>query len=328
MKTTAAVGIGILNTRAHSFGRGASGGLFLLAVLAVLPASGGAPVFQSQVPRPDCCVLIYNTGRWLGWAAARLEASRELEASAEADQMIFQCLTEAGRAAAAASRSCSSEVPAWPDWKQKQSWLDGLISELQKPDDPTRSHSNRRQQVTSAVVGVYESWAAELSRQKLDGETLENVTCATLYFKLGFDLAYVTQCYRHAQEAHHGYLALGYADSASNRYMQQTLGFLNRTRIGLKRTQAVLNKYAELAAQGSFPQSCAEIELPSLERQVRAIASAAPSLGTMANEFRTVSALSDRTGQLLEADCIGPSSGRFSPGSESGIMKGDTRSST
>ncbi len=259
--------------------------LVLLALPAALPA-------QTQSPGPDCCAFLYSTGRWLGWAASFLEYTALREAPADADRILLQSLRFAGENVALANSSCSPELPAWPAWRQQQLWLEGQIAELQKPSDPVKSHAYRRQLAASAIAGTYEIWGRELSRQRLDGDLLQQPTCATYYFKLGFDLAYTTQAFRQADEA---YLAGN---------MQAALHQLNQTRIRLSKALAVLESYGAIQSSESLTVDCADIGLDGLKQLIQFVASRPPSFDNYREELRVVSDTSNNIGNLLQANCI------------------------
>jgi hypothetical protein len=288
----------IMNRRIHFRVATIRGWVCASVLLLVLPA-----VLPAQITiRPDCCALLYSTGRWLGWAASFLEYTRERGAPSPADAILLQSLSLAGENAAAANRSCLQGLQAWPDWHQKQLWLAGQAVELQKPSDPVKSHAYRRQLAASAIGTTYDLWGRELSRQRLDGDLLQQPTCATWYFKLGFDLAYATQAYRQAAEA----------DTAGNR--QAALQQLNQTRLRLSKALSVLQNYGP---------TCADIGLDGLKKLIQYIASRPPSFSSYQQELQIVSDASDRIGQLLLANCVPNQEQRQQPPSQPGAKDPD-----
>jgi hypothetical protein len=251
-----------------------------------------APLAAQDTVQPDCCALLYSTGRWLGWSASLLESTRAREAPSPFDGIILQSLTLAGQNAAAANRSCLQELQAWPDWQQKQQWLAYHIAELQRPSDPIKTHTYRRQLAFSAIAGTYSHWGGELSRQRLDGNLLRQPTCATYYFQLGFDLAYTTQAYRQAGEAY----------NAGDQ--QAALHQLNETRLRLHKALNVLDGYGAVQRRVSFPLRCADIGLERLREMIRLLANTPPNFSNYAEELQYVNGISDQTGRSLLANCI------------------------
>jgi len=279
-----------MNRRRHFHGSTVHSWVCAFVLLLALPAASPA---QAAIG-PDCCALLFSTGRWLGWAASFLEYTREREAPSPADAPMLQGLRLAGDNAAAANRSCLQGLQAWPDWRQKQLWLANQIAELQRPSDPVKSHKYRRQLAQSAIGTTYELWGRELSRQRLDGDLLQQPTCATWYFKLGFDLAYATQAFRQADES-----LLNRSRSTDsfmrNRYSQAALHQLNQTRLRLSKALTVLQSYGD---------TCADIGLDGLKQLIQNIASRPPSFSSYQQELQVVNNASDRIGQLLLANCV------------------------
>jgi hypothetical protein len=262
----------------------AAGAALVLMLAAPLAA-------QQPTIRRDCCALLYSTGRWLGWSTSFLEYTRMREAPSPADAIVLQSLELAGRNAEAANAACLQDLQAWPGWRQKQLWLANHVAELQRPSDPVKSHAYRRQLAASAIEGTYSLWGEELSVQRLDGQLLRQPTCATYYFRLGFDLAYATQAYRQADEAY----------VAGDR--QSALHQLNQTRMRLHKAVAILQGYGAIQRRISFPVVCADIGLDRLQEMIQNLATRPPSFGSYQDELRIVSGISDRVGELLLANC-------------------------
>jgi hypothetical protein len=252
---------------------------------------------QSVVPLPDCCPRIYDTGRWLGWATALLQYSCDLESYA-AQEEIVRCLDSAGQSAEAAYRACSSGVPAWAAWRQRQLWLDTQIAELRHPGNSTKSRRMRWQLVASAIATAYEQWAEILSWEKIDGQIFKRKTCATCFFQLGFDLAGATQAYRLS-------LAVN-ADRglSTTKRMQITLRELNRTRLRLKKSLIVLDAYRAAKRRNAGVSGCPDFGEADLEQRIRAITLEAPSMVRASEELRFVSDRSDGVGLLLAQNCV------------------------
>ncbi len=150
---------------------------------------------------PDCPPWIYSTGRFLGWGSALLECTRSREAPSPFDQIIIEQLQEASNSVERAALACEPAIPAWPDWRQKQSYLAFKIKELQS----ITSHKIARGRVYHNVNSTYHSWATGLSIKEVNVEGTRNVirtrTCSTCYFQLGFSTAYATQAFRQGEEA-------------------------------------------------------------------------------------------------------------------------------
>ncbi len=275
--------------RAHRGKRLAAMTLLLLAAV---------PLAAQDTIRNDCCALLYSTGRWLGWSAAFLEYTRDRDAPTPADALLLQSLTQAGENAEAANASCLQNLPAWPGWQQKQQWLGYHIAELQKvdrtdiPDPSDKRHRNRRQLAFSAIDTTYEQWAGELSKVRWNGDVLNEQTCATFYFQLGFALAAATQAFRQADEA---WLA-GNEQAASHQLAQ--------TRLRLGKAYEVLRAYGAMAHRARPRVPCADIGIDALIRMVEIIAHRAPTRASDPEELRIVSGISDSLGQLLLANCL------------------------
>ena len=261
------------------------------------------PLAAQDTIRNDCCALLYSTGRWLGWSAAFLEYTRNRDAPTAADAVLIQSLTEAGANAQAANASCLQDLPAWPAWKQKQQWLDHHITELQKvdrtniPDPSDKRHRNRRQLAFSAIDTTYELWAGELSKVRWNGDVLNEQTCATFYFQLGFALAAATQAFRQADES----LLKGDEQAGSHQLAQ--------TRLRLGDASTVLQAYEAMAHRDRPRVACADIGIEALTRMIETIAHRAPLRASYAEELRIVSGISDRVGTLLLTNCLSEGSG-------------------
>ncbi|MCU0276285.1 MAG: hypothetical protein MUF02_05440 [Acidobacteria bacterium] len=295
----------------------------ILLAFILLPAL--AMSAQSVIPLPDCCPRIYDTGRWLGWAAAMLEHARDAGGPIPAEGDIIRCLQSAGQSAQAAYQACSSGVPAWPDWKQRQLWINGWVGELRHPGNSTKQRWMRWELVASAVATAYGQWADVLSWEKVDGKMRKRTTCATCFFQLGFDLAYATQAYRLAIEANAS------RDLPTSKRLQITLRELNRTRLRLKKALAVLNAYRAVKGRNADAPGCPGFGESELERRLRAITLTAPSITRAQEELRYVSFSSDNVGRLLAQNCtagaaqaapaaVGPA---LPPSSNQGELAGD-----
>ena len=258
----------------------------LLGIACLLPAAQLWP--QSIVPSADCCNRIFSTGRWLGWGAALLEYTRGRTRPAPEDEIIYRCLREAGVNAQGAYESCSSLIPAWQNWRQKQSSLQQQTARMQSITD----HKNKRSQVYGSINNTYGTWSDELSRQFFDGQYLEQVTCATCYFKLGFDMAYATQAYHQAEEA------LNF-NRASQAQQQMNLAVAH-----LKRALNVLSAYQAIQRRSSFQIRCSDIGILNLEKRINDIAKRAVSPNTLAVNLTETSRISDEIGQVLLSDCV------------------------
>jgi hypothetical protein len=273
----------------RGFPRFRSGRVLVLGLIGLLPAALGA---QSAIPRPDCCALIHDTGRWLGWAAALLEYTRDAEAPTPADPDIVRCLRAAGENAQRAFSACSSGVPAWSDWRQKQLQIDGLISELSRLSDPVKSHKTRRQLIASYVNTAYNQWAEDLSFVKMDGQWLRQKTCATCFFQVGFDLADATQAFRQALEAYAG------------QNMRSALHQLNQTRLQLKRVLSVIDAYKAVRRPRIREDGCPPLVDEATERRLRGMSLEAPSMVRAKEELQFVSDCSDDIGRSLALNCV------------------------
>jgi antitoxin component YwqK of YwqJK toxin-antitoxin module len=151
----------------------------------------------AQNAEPTCPGSIYDTGLYLGWGSALLEYTQIREAPSPFDQVIVEQLQGAYNTVERAALACEPAIPAWPGWKQKQTYLLGQIENLQK----TYDHKFKRQNVYNSINGTYYSWGSELSIMVIDGKTVSSTTCATCYFRLGFSTAYATQAFRQGGEA-------------------------------------------------------------------------------------------------------------------------------
>lgn len=251
-----------------------------------------AAVAQWVVPRPDCCPRIYDTGRWLGWASAMLENAREMGEPTADQEDIVNCLRSAGLSAEAAYRACSSGVPAWPEWKQKQLWLDAQIAELRHPGNSTKQRWMRWELAASAIDTAYGQWADAISWEKVDGRMQKRRTCGTCFFQLGFDLAGATQAFRQA-----------FAANAA-RDLQATLRALNRTRLRLKKALIVLEAYAAIRGRNAAVAGCPDFGQADLEKSIRNITLTAPSMTRAGEEMDFVSFRSDEVGRLLADNCV------------------------
>lgn len=263
----------------------------LLVLLLPLAATA-----QFVIPQPDCCPRIYDTGRWLGWASAMLEHARDAGGPIPAEGDIIRCLLSAGQSAQAAYQACSSGVPAWPDWKQRQLWINGWIAELRHPGNSSKQRWMRWELVASAVDTAYGQWADALSWEKVDGRMQKRKTCAACFFQLGFDLACATQAYRQAMESNAA------SGLSMTKRLQYTLRELNRTRLRLGKAIAVLDAYAALRPRTTVP-GCPALNEADLAKRLRAIYRTAPSMTRAREEFRFVNDRSDETGRLLAENC-------------------------
>ncbi len=133
----------------------------------------------AQNAEPGCPVSIYDTGLYLGWGSALLEYTQIREAPSPYDQVIVEQLQGAYNTVQRAASACEPAIPAWPGWKQKQTYLLGQIENLQN----TYNHKFKRQNVFKSINETYYSWGADLSIMVIDGKTVLNTTCATCYFQ-------------------------------------------------------------------------------------------------------------------------------------------------
>jgi hypothetical protein len=151
--------------------------------------------------------------------------------------------------------------------------------------------------VASAIDTAYGRWADILSWEKVDGQMQKRVTCATCFFKLGFDLALATPAYRQALAAN--------ADRSlsTTKRLQFTLRELNRTRLRLKKALTVLDAYRAVKVRNAGAPGCPDFGEAELGRRLRAIALTAPSMTRAQEELRYISNSSDDVGILLGQNC-------------------------
>jgi len=220
-------------------------------VLAIAAADVG--ILQAQ-DRPDCCALIFSTGRFLGWGSALLEATRSRQAPSPYDQIILQQIQGASVNVANAYQACAAYIPAWQSWPVKQDFLAAQIAALRDPVN----HVAKRVQAFGAVSNTYAGWGNELSIMMLNGQVIHHETCATGYFRLGFDTAYASQAYRQAQEA------VGYGDldraRAQMSLAAQRLAMAEATLGHLRALQEPL---------GEFRVSCSDFAPLGLEARIQ-----------------------------------------------------------
>lgn len=166
--------------------------LFLLFIYNILFSN-----LTTAQNEPMCPARIYETGLYLGWGAALLEYTQNREAPSPFDQTIYEQLQGAHNAVERAALACEPAIPAWPGWKQKQTYLLYQIEELQN----TSNHKFRRGKVSNNINSTYYSWGTDLSIMVFDGQTVLTTTCSTCYFRLGFSTAYAAQAFRQGDEA-------------------------------------------------------------------------------------------------------------------------------
>lgn len=267
--------------------------LLLICLLPLAPASA-----QNIIPGPDCCANIYCTSAWLGWSAALLEYTRERRRPEPEDQEIYRYLTQATVYIPRAYQTCSSIVPAWPNWRQKQRWVNNQIATLQSEVN----HHMKRGLVYSRINSTYGQWSDELSGQSFNGQIINQVTCSTCYFKLGFDIAYATQAYRQAQEAWaladqtQGYLRAEYIRSAQRQ--------MNLAVQHLRRATGVMRSFWAIQRRISFRLRCSGLVVFNLDQRLAAIVNRGINRSTLAINYREANAIHQQIGDLLLRDCV------------------------
>lgn len=228
---------------------------------------------------PGCARWIYSTGRFLGWGDALLEYTQPREAPSPFDQIIYEQLQEAFNSIERAALDCAPAIPAWPGWRQKQTFLSFQIEELQN----TANHKFKRGRVYNTINSTYYSWASELSIMVVNGEVILNTTCATCYFQLGFSTAYAAQAYRQAQEA----LSQN-NEREAKRQMQFAEDYLMRAR-------EVLRTYAGLQTR-----NCANLDILNLQNRINEILKNALDLNSIANYIEQANFISDNIQTTLD----------------------------
>ncbi|MEN8118675.1 MAG: hypothetical protein ABFS16_16950, partial [Bacteroidota bacterium] len=243
-----------------------------------------------QQDSPDCCAWIYSTGRFMGWADALLEYTRPREAPSPFDLIIYEQLQEASVAVERAANSCAPHIPAWTSWRQKQSYLAYQLKELQN----TTNHKFKRGRVYTQINSTYNSWANELSIMMYNGEVLNNTTCATCYFRLGFSTAYASQAFRQAEEA----LVRNNDEKEAKRQMKLASGYLTRTK-------KVLITYDEIQQpSGSFIIRCANLNNLDLENRISSLIRNSASPNNVKDCIRQANSISDDIMEAVSRDCI------------------------
>ncbi len=210
----------------------------------------------AQRAEPLCPIRIYETGLYLGWGSALLEYTQGREAPSPFDRVIVEQLQGAHNLVERAALECEPAIPAWPGWKQKQTFLLGQIEELQK----TYNHKYARQRVYSHISNTYNSWGAELSIMVFDGRTVLTTTCSTCYFRLGFSTAYAAQAFRQGDEA----LRNNNVNEAK-RQLENAAGYLRRA---LK----VLEDYEDVQKpRGSIIILCCDLDRLDLKNRITSL---------------------------------------------------------
>ncbi len=278
--------------------------IFAAFILICLTFPTPAPA-QQRVPRWDCCALIYSTGRELGWAAALLEYTRIRWRPSQFDPPIYQNLTNAGNLAQESNIACSPQVKAWPNWRQKQLWLQNQIRQLQSQND----HHRKRGHVWGEINNTYGHWSNELSIQAYGQETLRYpTTCATLYFKLGFDLAYSVQSFRQAQESlENEQRALAQQQwKEAQLQRQRALTQMNRAIEHLRRSDRVLDAYQAIQKRLSFEVRCSQIKPAQIQGIIRRTTDRAISFNLLNSNVSVFQTISDQLVNILRQDCVNP----------------------
>ncbi len=249
------------------------------------------PAVRAQ-DQPDCCFQIYSTGRFLGWGAALLEYTRPRNAPSQFDEIIFRQLQEASNTLASSYNSCDGFIEAWPSWRQKQSWLDYQISELQKDIN----HQFKRGRVYKQVAQTYATWGNELSIMKVDGKYVHYTTCATCYFRLGYASAYISQALRQADEA-----------ANRNNNWHEAERQMKLAREHLQRMVKILRSYREVQQpKGSFIVRCAYLDNLDLGNRIAQLDDACRSIYNVTGAIQKANLLSDDIGRVLLEDCFPP----------------------
>ena len=95
----------------------------LILLTLTLPGAGIARAQNTRPIQPDCCALVYSTGRWLGWAASLLRVTRIRTRPDRFDRIILDCLSNVNPNVQRSNQQCSQGLPAWPDWRNMQQWM-------------------------------------------------------------------------------------------------------------------------------------------------------------------------------------------------------------
>ncbi len=267
----------------------------LLLVLVILLSVSMPVTTHSQTSRPiepDCCFLIYGTGRWLGWAASLLEYTRIRTRPVVYDQAIVDCLNKVNQSLEATNWQCGSALEAWPDWRYKQRWINLQISKLRTPSTGLVSHHDNRNQVWRQIEQAYHTWANDLSVQRFNGETLKQVTCSTCYFKLGFDTAYAGQAFRQADES----FKFGNYERGEEQ--------LQRAKSYLGRALEDLRAYYAIQRRISFSIRCVDLSALHLGSRINRITNSALNKYNYRVYMDDALRLSDEIADTLRHGCL------------------------
>jgi len=152
---------------------------------------------QSQQRRPkwDCCVLIWATGCYLGWSSSLMWYTQIRERWSSPDQTTYDNIVKAGQALAAANNSCSSNPQAWPNWRNKQSYLNNLARNF------ANNPSSRNRRLLANTLQSTFGWGNALRYAVWASRPYQTDTCAEKYFKMGWTIAYSQQTLKIAYEA-------------------------------------------------------------------------------------------------------------------------------
>ena len=293
---------------------------FLVAMIVVLFILFVNETGRARKPRTtqwNCCVLIFSTGRWLGWSAALLDVTRDRQRPDPFDRAIIRCLENVNPNLRGANQQCGQRTEVWPGWRVKQKWIETQIRELQTPSNSLKSHHTRRNEVRQRIENTYITWGNDLSTQFLNGRRLKQPTCVTYYFQFGFDTAFASQAFRQADGLFREFLI---------RKDQKLLGKGNiqigRAQYHLRRVQKALEDYYHIQRRISFPVRCVNFSNINLDARIARIVSAKITINNYRSYKDEVDRISDDIGSVLQNICVVGTTGNAGGSGLTGIAVG------
>ncbi len=263
--------------------------MLLAALFLAWPSASSA---QQIVPERDCCVQIYSTGRWIGWAASFMEATRMRQAPSQFDEPMFEFLQRAGDGLRIANRSCTpNQIEAWGGWTAMVAQLNALAGKLRDP----REHLIKRRQIYVYLQGAYNSWGNALAVMQVNRRTIRQTTCATLYFRLGYATAYAAQALRHANEQFN-----------RNNDLLEGQHQMDMAVRHLRLTMQLLDQYdaIQLTPLGDFMIQCVGLRTDAIRQDVQRLIDNAENINMLGPNIQLADNISNAIADVLTNGCV------------------------
>lgn len=262
-------------------------------MVAFLCFAGPTAAFAQQtMPSWDCCVQIYSTGRWIGWAASFMEATRMRQAPSQFDEPMFEFLQRAGDGLRIANRSCTpNQIEAWGGWPAMVAQLNALADKLRDP----REHPIKRRQIYVYLQGAYNSWGNALSVMQVNRRTIRQTTCATLYFRLGYATAYAAQALRHANEQFN-----------RNNDLMEGQHQMDMAVRHLRLTMQLLDQYDAIQRRplGDFMIQCVGLRTDAIRQDVQRLIDNAGNINMLGPNIQLANNISNAIANVLTNGCV------------------------